>query len=218
MPPMSLPRVARGRASSLCADVAVPSNGANLAALSERGTPMPAGRQDSPTKKCTDGDCGRPVRARNLCGTHYNQAHQPNRHVPRLTVCTTCGVAIRRRVHADRQHYCSVDCRNIGEYGGSRGSGSGAYSWSKMVMRRARDAGVPVVDVFDRIEVFERDGWMCYLCKKATDRDASVFDPRSPTVDHVIPLSLGAASEHSLANARTACLGCNSAKQARLVC
>ncbi|KOU17087.1 hypothetical protein ADK49_16930 [Streptomyces sp. WM6349] len=67
--------------------------------------------------------------------------------------------------------------------------------------------------MFDRLDVFERDGWTCYLCGLPTDPHASPFSPSSPTVDHVVPLSAG--GHHAMANARTACLGCNSSKQDR---
>ncbi|MGW6703600.1 HNH endonuclease [Streptomyces sp. NPDC054956] len=81
-------------------------------------------------------------------------------------------------------------------------------------MRAAR-AGATVVDLFDRAEVFGRDGYRCYLCRALTDPSVSQFSPTYPTVDHVVPLSKGGS--HTLGNVRTACLGCNSRKQDRLV-
>lgn len=65
----------------------------------------------------------------------------------------------------------------------------------------------------DRLEVFQRDGWTCYLCDTELDPASHPFDLLSATVDHVIPLSRG--GEHSMANVRCACLGCNSRKQDR---
>ncbi|QWY81870.1 HNH endonuclease [Microbacterium phage Honk] len=64
----------------------------------------------------------------------------------------------------------------------------------------------------------------CYLCHELTDPDdfrrvegsdgrtATVVGPRFPTVDHVLALANG--GEHSPANARLACLACNSRKGA----
>ncbi|NEB92435.1 HNH endonuclease [Streptomyces bauhiniae] len=72
-----------------------------------------------------------------------------------------------------------------------------------------------MIEPFDRLTVFERDSWTCYLCGHLTNPDASPFDPSSPTVDHIHPLSKG--GHHTLANAGTACLGCNSSKQASII-
>jgi 5-methylcytosine-specific restriction endonuclease McrA len=63
--------------------------------------------------------------------------------------------------------------------------------------------------------VHERDQWTCYLCGLPVDPDADCFQPNSPTVDHVIPLS--ARGEHTMTNCRCACLSCNSSKQDRLM-
>jgi hypothetical protein len=34
-------------------------------------------------------------------------------------------------------------------------------------------------------EVGERDGWRCWICDEAVDRDMSVNDPRGPSIDAV---------------------------------
>lgn len=158
-------------------------------------------------RTCTMPGCSKAYRARGLCSTHYNQQHQPMRHAKRVTECVVCGAAIVRPVSNRRRHTCSVDCRTLLEFGAL---GKGDYSWAYDAARRASQAGAEVVDVFDRVEVFERDAWTCYLCAKRLSPDASPFDPMSATVDHVVPMSKG--GEHSLSNARTCCLGCNSAK------
>ena len=172
---------------------------------------MPS-KADSPTRSCTRSACGKPLRARGLCSTHYNQAHQPARHAAKPTACAVCGTPVMRPPSSDRQPACSVRCRRVIQHGPGGASGPG-YSWASDAAGRARQAGAQVIEPFDRLEVFERDGWVCYLCRLPTDPHASPFSPSSPTVDHVVPLSAGGA--HALANARTACLGCNSAKQGR---
>lgn len=162
-------------------------------------------------KTCTEPACARPLRARGLCSTHYNQRYQPGRHAPTQAACVVCSASILRSRKSSRRPTCSTSCRRTVQFG-PRTATTTAYSWALDAAKRAREAGVAVIELFDRTEVFERDGWSCYLCCRATDPDASPFDPSSPTVDHVVPLSQGGA--HSLANARTACLHCNSAKQA----
>lgn len=161
-------------------------------------------------RTCRLPGCSNPHRARGLCSTHYNQRHQPNQHAAVPTSCTVCGTLILRAHKADRRPACSTTCRRILQFG-SDAAHTGSYDWVTDAIRRAERAGALVIEAFDRREVFERDGWICYRCDRPTNRDASPFDTLSPTVDHVVPLSKGGT--HSLANARTACLGCNSAKQ-----
>lgn len=68
------------------------------------------------------------------------------------------------------------------------------------------------------LELEERDKHTCYLCGCTTDRSDYTIDsngnftagPTYPSIDHVIPLSLG--GEHSMKNARLACVRCNSIK------
>ena len=159
---------------------------------------------------CTEPGCGRPHRARGLCSTCYNRTHQPNRHAAVPTTCTACGASIRRPRKADRRPACSIACRRIVQFGPAAAR-TGSYDWSTDAAKRAELAGATVIDRFDRLQVFERDGWVCYQCELPTDPDASPFDVMSPTVDHVVPLSKG--GEHTLANVRCCCLGCNSSKQ-----
>lgn len=64
------------------------------------------------------------------------------------------------------------------------------------------------------LEVFERDGWLCGICSGAVDPERAYPDPLSPSLDHIVPLSMGGA--HSLANTQLAHLGCNVRKGARV--
>jgi len=70
-------------------------------------------------------------------------------------------------------------------------------------------------DVICRRTVFERDGWVCYICGVAVDRKARVPWPTAPTIDHVVPLSKGGT--HTLDNVRCACFRCNSRKRDSIV-
>lgn len=67
--------------------------------------------------------------------------------------------------------------------------------------------------------IFERDGWACQICgcellSKWTKVDGSESPhPRSPTIDHIIPLSLGPAGPgHRPDNVQAACWKCNNRK------
>lgn len=68
---------------------------------------------DSPDKTCTSPDCSRPLRARGLCGSHYNQKHYPNRHPQKLYPCAWCGTEVLKYNGGGRKYgpVCSNECR-----------------------------------------------------------------------------------------------------------
>lgn len=72
-----------------------------------------ASKADSKTKTCTQDGCDRALRARGLCGTHYNQAHHPNRHAKKMAPCAFCGVEVMKTSGGNkaRRHVCSDECR-----------------------------------------------------------------------------------------------------------
>lgn len=163
-------------------------------------------------RTCTHPGCTKRHRAKGLCSTHYNQA-QPRRHALSPAACTACGEVIWRKAHSNRRHVCSTGCRASLQFGPGT-TDRGSWSWTHMAMRRARRLGATVVEPVDRLDVFLRDGYICYLCHRALDPAADPFDLLFPTVDHVIPLRHG--GPHTMANVRCACLGCNSRKQDRI--
>lgn len=69
-------------------------------------------------------------------------------------------------------------------------------------------------EVVDRNKVGDRDGWRCGICRLKVDRDLAYPHPRSPSLDHVIPLSL--QGPHTYANTRIAHLKCNTDRSNRL--
>jgi 5-methylcytosine-specific restriction endonuclease McrA len=69
------------------------------------------------------------------------------------------------------------------------------------------------VERFSHLEVFERDGWVCGVCRRTVDRTLVWPHPLSPTLDHIVPLS--EHGEHSRANSRLAHARCNTSRGAR---
>lgn len=63
-----------------------------------------------------------------------------------------------------------------------------------------------------RLEIYERDGWICYLCEMPVDRTSGPNGRHAPSLDHVIPRSKGGG--HDPSNLKTACRLCNSRKGA----
>lgn len=73
---------------------------------------------------------------------------------------------------------------------------------------KARKRGAPRYERIRRIDVFEADGFRCYLCKK-------VFEASDLQVDHIVPVSRGGT--HTRDNVATACGHCNASKGAKLL-
>jgi 5-methylcytosine-specific restriction endonuclease McrA len=84
----------------------------------------------------------------------------------------------------------------------------------KNTRRRAMRFGV-LVERFTKREIYERDQWKCQLCGGKVDSVARFPHPKSASLDHVIPLSLGGS--HTRQNCVLAHLLCNSSKQNRVV-
>jgi 5-methylcytosine-specific restriction endonuclease McrA len=63
---------------------------------------------------------------------------------------------------------------------------------------------------YRRLDIFERDGWRCQLCRRPVKRAATVPHPLAPTIDHVIPLALGGPDAPE--NVQCACFECNTHK------
>lgn len=63
-------------------------------------------------KTCTIDGCDSKHLARGLCSTHYNRAHQPNRHAKVKQLCHVCGSAVvKHRPSGNRRTTCSDACR-----------------------------------------------------------------------------------------------------------
>lgn len=56
-------------------------------------------------------------------------------------------------------------------------------------------------------EIFERDNWICQICHKPVKRGVNGKNPLQPSLDHIVPLSLGGL--HIRQNVRCTHLKCN---------
>jgi 5-methylcytosine-specific restriction endonuclease McrA len=74
---------------------------------------------------------------------------------------------------------------------------------------QARKRGAYVEQVIPS-EVFERDKWRCHICRRKLSSATKWPHPRRPSIDHLVPLSLGGLHEKS--NVKTACFSCNASK------
>ncbi|NJP96392.1 HNH endonuclease [Nonomuraea sp. FMUSA5-5] len=78
--------------------------------------------------------------------------------------------------------------------------------------RRARLRGNGFED-YDRLEVCERDGWICQLCFYEVDREAQWPHPLSAAIDHIVPIAVGGPD--ILDNVQLAHQGCNWRKSSK---
>ncbi|MFC5634725.1 HNH endonuclease [Streptomyces bullii] len=79
----------------------------------------------------------------------------------------------------------------------------------RRALKKATSTGEPVL----RDAIGERDRWKCGQCGRKVDRTLAYPHPRSPSLDHVVPLSQGGA--HSPENVQITHLECNVSKGAR---
>jgi len=67
-----------------------------------------------------------------------------------------------------------------------------------------------VSEPYGKIEIAERDGWQCQLCKKKVDRRLKYPHLMSMSIDHIVPISQGGTDVRS--NVQLAHFSCNSKK------
>lgn len=98
--------------------------------------------------------------------------------------CIVCGSQFLSRGAESR--YCSRVCR---------------------AKNRQRSFGISWLD---RMALFDRDGWTCQICSEPVNYGADPGSDWYPTLDHIVPKSLGGS--HDFSNLRTAHRWCNSVR------
>lgn len=84
---------------------------------------------------------------------------------------------------------------------------------ARAARRRAWKLNLPC-EVFEDLEIFERDHWVCGLCGEPVGRMLRWPDPQSPSLDHILPLSRG--GHHIRVNCQLAHLQCNLKKNNKM--
>lgn len=91
------------------------------------------------------------------------------------------------------------------------------YRWTdagKESLRRSntkrRSATKDIVELFDRVEVFTRDSWMCVGCGKKLNQETA-------TIDHIMPVSKAPSGfVYRNEDVQTMCQPCNASKGAKV--
>jgi hypothetical protein len=110
-------------------------------------------------------------------------------------LCVGCNETIPKSARVDKK-WCSDECA------------SKVRGHTMNTQRRIRTT--EVIHNFKRIDIYERDGWICQLCKKAVNPMLSFPSPACASLDHVIPLSRGGS--HQATNVQLAHLRCNTSR------
>lgn len=141
---------------------------------------------------------------------------------PLTATCRVCGTVY---LSARKRQCCSPECgaeweRQQDRIRRKKKWRNAAYrerllSYMKSACKRRRDLIDSDFEEFANEDVFKRDKWRCWICGKIVDRDAAWPHPNSPSIDHVIPLSLGGG--HRIDNVHCAHLRCNLAKNDRML-
>lgn len=115
--------------------------------------------------------------------------------------CKCCGAQFTPEYGDKRTSFCSIVCstrlgRRIGK-----------------AKRKALERGVEA-DNIDPFKVFDRDGWRCQICGKATPRARrGTIHSNAPELDHRVPTTRGGG--HVYSNVQCACRQCNGEKSNR---
>ncbi|OPY74935.1 MAG: HNH endonuclease [Syntrophorhabdus sp. PtaU1.Bin153] len=116
-------------------------------------------------------------------------------------ICKVCGGSFESNRHSAA--YCSVECRNQ------------ANSIVKHIRNRLRRKrlldNTTVIELITMEYLAQRDGNKCGICNKKVNIKLKHPHPMSPTIDHIVPVSLG--GEHTKKNTRLAHMICNARRQ-----
>lgn len=133
----------------------------------------------------------------------YDRRWTARHQVDNDAKCSICSIVLPHSRKSRRTTYCSDVCANK------------AWNRIKNPAKRARYKAA-TIELVDPFRVFDRDGWLCHLCGRATLKSKrGTTHPLAPELDHIVPLSKG--GEHSYRNTACSCRRCNSAKGARVV-
>ena len=120
-------------------------------------------------------------------------------------------------VHSGECEYCGAATSWVGKQKKRRTCDSEAckrqYATDRGHARRVKIRGTST-EFVSRVEIFNRDEWVCQLCSEPIDKDAAWPDGNSPVIDHIVPISRGGS--HTRDNLQTAHAHCNAVKSDRM--
>ena len=153
-------------------------------------------------------------RGKKYCGRSCREKHGHKSACKNPKKCKGCGVEFlgRRRsiFHSNACRFAFVTAQRQSPEAIARRRDRDRAQTRK---RRIRWAGAHHEPYKDS-EIFGRDKWRCWICGKKVDRLMKFPDPKSASIDHVIPLSKG--GDDAPYNVHCAHFGCNSSRNAKV--
>lgn len=119
----------------------------------------------------------------------------------KFKTCKQCGTVFIPEYGAKRRYFCSDIC--LRKYGRKQGKRK-----RKAVLKQVKHVA------YNDMYIFKRDKWICQLCGKKVNPKWVGNHPLAPTIDHIIPISLGGADAPY--NVQLAHRDCNKIKSNRL--
>ncbi len=131
--------------------------------------------------------------------------------LPPPIACIDCGQLVPSVVHSHGRKRCNpcgkkYTLRRQYELDAQTPGRRRRWQRSSRHRRRVRLQQRPF-EKFHNEEIFDRDRWVCGICKTRISRKLVWPHPRSVSLDHIIPVSQG--GPHTRANCRAAHLICN---------
>ena len=181
-------------------------------------------------KVCSVDGCDKRAEKRGWCGAHYRRWRKHGSVLEHIPIQVVAPGAAERRCNGpcDRTlpaeaftKYRSGTCREcvrLSETAWRKDNADYFRRWRRdnpdkvaagVHKRRATREGRAYERV-SRAKVFERDDFTCQLCGDRLEMDAPRWHPKSPTIDHIVPLSTG--GDHLYSNIQAACFRCNTSK------
>lgn len=176
-------------------------------------------------KRCSD-ECKRAFNARrNRIARAEGRVRprQKTEKAPRIRTCRYCGLDFAAKIavaevcysktcqrRKDRERHKVFRDQFSAQHG--RAYVPESYRDKKRAHGKARRARLRNVEteVFLDVEIYERDGWTCGLCKEPVDPSLVWPHRMSASLDHITPIILGGT--HTKDNVQLAHLSCNSAE------
>lgn len=117
--------------------------------------------------------------------------------------------AYGHKYYAENADACNARIKEWGKRNPQKKHDSAVASWHRRKVRKVNNGPV---ERFSSREIYERDNWICHLCRNSVDKNLKFPDPFSVSLDHIQPIARGGG--HTRANVACSHLRCNLKKNA----